>query len=172
MHCSLKTAAGAAGFVLLGMSALVFLLTQISNRHLSLTTEPTYAVSAVFADIGDLKVGAHVSMSGVEVGRVIRIDFDSTAQRAVVSMRLNTHFNQIPNDSSAGIYTQGLLGRKFIGLKSGRSDVYLQNQDRITATHSAIPLEAVIGQLFTRYLKSKGAPIQGAVSGAAGGAKP
>jgi len=164
MHYSLKTVLGAGGFVLLGVGALAFLLTQISNRHLSLKVQPIYEVTAMFDNVGDLKAGAHVSMSGVEVGRVTRIDFDAADQKAVVSMRLSTQFDRIPNDSSAAIYTQGILGRKFVGLTNGGSDVFLKNQDRIAATRSAMPLENVISQLFTRYLKTKAAPPAGAAA--------
>jgi phospholipid/cholesterol/gamma-HCH transport system substrate-binding protein len=162
MQHSRKNILGAAGFVLLGVSALAFLLTQISNRRLSLGSQPKYEVTAVFDNVGDLKVGARVSMSGVEVGRVGRIDFDAAEQKAVVFMRLSTDFKRIPNDSSASIYTQGILGGKFVGLTNGGSDVFLKDQDRIVATHSAMPLENVIGQLFTRYLKTKAAPPAGA----------
>jgi len=162
MQYSLKTSLGAGGFVLLGVAALAFLLTQISNRHFSFGSQPIYEVTAMFDNVGDLKAGAHVSMSGVEVGRVSRIDFDAAEQRALVSMRLSTQFDRIPIDSSAAIYTQGILGRKFVGLTNGGSDLYLKNQDRIAATRSAMPLENVIGQLFTKYLKTKTVPPTGA----------
>jgi phospholipid/cholesterol/gamma-HCH transport system substrate-binding protein len=158
MQYSLKTILGAGGFVLLGVAALAFLLTQISNRHFSFGSQSIYEVTAMFDNVGDLKAGAHVSMSGVEVGRVSRIDFDAAEQKALVSMRLSTQFDRIPIDSSAAIYTQGILGRKFIGLTNGGSELYLKNQDRIAATRSAMPLENVIGQLFTRYLKTKTVP--------------
>jgi phospholipid/cholesterol/gamma-HCH transport system substrate-binding protein len=158
MQYSVKTILGAGGFVSLGVAALAFLLTQISNRHLSLESQPIYEVTAKFDNVGDLKAGAHVSIAGVEMGRVNRIDFDAVEQKAVVSMRLSTRFNRIPIDSSAAIYTQGILGRKFVGLTNGGSDVYLKNLDRIATTHSAMPLENVIARLFTRILSTKTAP--------------
>jgi phospholipid/cholesterol/gamma-HCH transport system substrate-binding protein len=164
MHYSLKSTLGAGGFVLLGAAALAFLLTQISNRHLSLESQPIYEVTASFDNVGELKPGARVSMSGVEMGRVSRIDFDAAEQKAVVSMRLIAQFNRIPIDSSAAIQTNGILGRKFVALTNGGSDVFLKNQDRIAATRSATPLENVIGGLFTRYLKSKTAPPGGAAA--------
>src|SRR5260370_5530380 len=116
MHYSLKNILGAGGFVLLGVAALAFLLTQISNRHLSLKPQPIYEVTAVFDNVGDLRVGANVSTSGVEMGRVSRIYFDAAEQKAVASMRLSTGFNRIPIASSAAIYTQGTLGRQFVRL--------------------------------------------------------
>jgi phospholipid/cholesterol/gamma-HCH transport system substrate-binding protein len=153
---------GAAGFVLLGVAAIVFLLTQISNRRLSLTTHSMYEVTASFDNIADLKVGARVSMAGVEVGRVRGIGFDAMEHKAVVSMRLNTDFNRIPNDSGASINTRGLLGAKFISLQNGGSEVYLKDNDRIAYTRSAAPLENVISQLLVRYLRSKSGSATGA----------
>jgi len=164
VYYSLKTILGAGGFVLLGAGALAFLLTQISSRHLALKPQPMYEVTAVFDNVGDLRVGAHVSMSGVEMGRVSRIDFDPAEQKALVSMRLSTQFNRIPIDSSAAIYTQGILGRKFVGLTNGGSDVFLKNRDRIAATRSAMPLEKMIGGLIARYMKTKTAPPAGAAA--------
>jgi phospholipid/cholesterol/gamma-HCH transport system substrate-binding protein len=164
MYYSVKTILGAGGFVLLGAAALAFLLTQISSRHLTLKPQPVYEVTAVFDNVGDLRAGAHVSMAGVEMGRVSRIDFDAAEQKALVSMRLSTQFDRIPVDSSAAIYTQGILGRKFVGLTNGGSDVFLKNQDRIAVTRSAMPLENVIGQLFTRYLKAKTVPPDAAAA--------
>ena len=158
MRKTSNSAVGAVGFVLLGVSSLLFLWTQISNRHVSLAPRPTYEVSAIFDNTGDLKVGAYVSMAGVEVGRVTGIVLDAVDQKAVVLMRLNTQFSRIPKDSSASIYTQGFLGGKFVSLSSGGSEVFLQNQDRITSTHSALSLETTIGQVFAQYLKSKSAP--------------
>ena len=165
MHYSLKAILGAGGFVLLGVAALAFLLTQISNRHLSLRFQPIYEVTAAFDNVGDLKVGANVSISGVQMGRVSRIDFDAAEQKAVVSMRLSTVFNRIPIDSSAAIYTQGILGRKFIGVTNGGSDVFLKDRDRFAATRSAMPLENVIGHLFTRYLQAKTVPPGASANG-------
>jgi phospholipid/cholesterol/gamma-HCH transport system substrate-binding protein len=42
-------------------------------------------------------------------------------------MRLNTKYNQIPTDSDAAIYTQGLLGGKFVGLTAGGAETYLKD---------------------------------------------
>ncbi len=146
---------GAAGFVLLGVAALAFLLTQISNRRVSLATHPMYEVTARFDNIADLKVGARVSMAGVEMGRVMAIGFDAAEQKAVVSMRLNTEFDRIPSDSSASINTRGVLGGKFISLQNGGSDVYLKDNDQIVHTRSAVPLENMIGRLVAHYLRAK-----------------
>ncbi len=146
---------GTGTFVLLGFAALFFLTTQTTSRGLSFSSPPHYDVSAKFDNIGDLKVGAPVSMAGVEIGRVVKIDFDSTEYKAVVLLRLNQKYNQIPTDSDASIYTQGLLGGKFIGLTAGGADTYLKNGDRIDFTQSAFVLENLIGQVLANFTKAK-----------------
>ena len=94
-------------------------------------------------------------MSGVEIGRVARIDFDSNDYKAIVLLRLNERYNKIPTDSDASIYTQGLLGGKFIGLTAGGADTYLKDKDKIDFTQSAFVLENLIGQVLANFTKSK-----------------
>lgn len=146
---------GTGSFVLLGFAALFFLTTQTTSRGLSWFGPPQYELTAKFDNIGDLKVGAPVSMSGVEIGRVAKIDFDSNEYKAVVKLRLNERYNKIPTDSDASIYTQGLLGGKFIGLTAGGADTYLKNNDQIDFTQSAFVLENLIGQVLANFTKSK-----------------
>lgn len=142
-------------FVLLGFAALFFLTTQTTSRGLSFASPPHYDLTAKFDNIADLKVGAPVSMSGVEIGRVARIDLDSKEYKAAVLIRVNAKYNQIPTDSDASIYTQGLLGGKFIGITAGGADTYLKNGDRIDFTQSAFVLENLIGQVLANFAKSK-----------------
>lgn len=157
---------GTGLFVLLGFAALFFLTTQTTNHGLSFGSKPSYEVTAKFDNIGDLKVGAPVSMAGVEVGRVSGISFDTRDYKAVVVMKLDQKFNQIPTDSDAAIYTQGLLGGKFIGLTPGGAETFLKNHDQIAFTQSAFVLENLIGQFLANFSKNSG---QSKTDGSAGG---
>ena len=149
---------GTGLFVVLGFAALLFLTTQTTSRGLSFTSTAHYDLTARFDNIGDLKVGAPVSMSGVEIGRVASINFDSKKYQAVVVMRVNSRYSQIPTDSDASIYTQGLLGGKFIGLTAGGADTFLKDKDEIDFTQSAFVLENLIGQVLANFAKSGGQP--------------
>ena len=61
-------------FVLLGFAALLFLTTQLPSSGIKVASDKkTYGVSAQFDNIGDLKVGSQVTMSGVRVGEVTAI---------------------------------------------------------------------------------------------------
>jgi phospholipid/cholesterol/gamma-HCH transport system substrate-binding protein len=146
---------GTGSFVLLGFAALFYLTTQTTSHGLSLTRPPHYDVTAKFDNIGDLKVGAPVSMAGVEIGRVSNIGFDNKDFKAVVQMSLDSRYNYIPDDSDASIYTQGLLGGKFIGLTAGGSETPLKDKGRIEFTQSAFVLENLIGQMLANFTKAK-----------------
>jgi len=146
---------GTGAFVLLGFAALFFLTTQTTSRGLAFLKPPHYDITAKFDNIGDLKVGAPVSMSGVEIGRVSKISFDSNEYKAVVLLQLDARYNKIPSDSDASIYTQGLLGGKFVGLTAGGADTFLKDKDQIGFTQSALVLENLIGQVLANFTKSK-----------------
>jgi phospholipid/cholesterol/gamma-HCH transport system substrate-binding protein len=147
---------GTGLFVLLGFAALLFLTTQLPASGMKLGgAKAGYHVTAEFDDIGDLKVGSPVTMSGVRLGEVSGIRFDPKDFKAVVTLRIDTQYNQIPEDSYASIQTQGLLGGKYIGLSPGGLDTYLKDGGHIDQTQSAIVLESLINKFFANY-SSKG----------------
>ena len=146
---------GTGLFVLLGFAALLFLTTQLPASGLKLGgAKAGYHVTAAFDDIGDLRVGSPVTMSGVRLGEVSGIRFDPKDFKAVVTMRFDPQYNQIPDDSYASIQTQGLLGGKYIGLSPGGSDTFLKDGSHIDQTQSAIVLESIINKFFANYSSS------------------
>jgi phospholipid/cholesterol/gamma-HCH transport system substrate-binding protein len=148
---------GTGLFVLLGFVALFFLATQLPSAGLKLSTAKRgYHVTANFDNIGDLKVGSPVTMAGVSVGEVESIKFDPKVFQAVVGLRLDPQYNQIPDDSFASIQTQGLLGGKYIGLSPGGSDTFLKNGAHIDQTQSAIVLETLVNKLFASFANKAG----------------
>lgn len=146
-------------FVLLGFAALFFLVTQITNRELSIN-DSSYEVVAHFENIGSLKPGAAVSVAGVTIGRVESITFDQQIYKAVVRMRINSQYNRIPVDSDASIMTSGLLGGQYIGITIGGADEYLGNGDRIEFVQDALVLENLINQLVATFSR-RGEDAQG-----------
>ncbi len=137
---------GTGLFVFLGAAALFFLTTQTSNVQ-PLGGE-SYEVKARFENVGGLAARAPVTMAGVTIGRVAKIDFDTDQLDAVVTLRLDSRYDRIPMDSDASILTSGLLGGQYIGLGPGGSDEYLEDKSVIEFTQSAVVLE----DLISKYL--------------------
>ncbi len=137
-------------FVGIGLAALFMLAMQASNLS-SISNSGFYQVSAKFENIGGLKVRSAVKVSGVKVGQVSKIDYDSKYFEAVVTMQIDEKYNAFPNDTIASIYTAGLLGEQYIGLEPGGDEKLLENQSEIRHTQSAVILEQVISQfLFSK----------------------
>jgi phospholipid/cholesterol/gamma-HCH transport system substrate-binding protein len=158
---------GTGLFVLLGFAALFFLTTQLPSSGLKLSSAKSgFHLTAEFDNIGDLKVGSPVTMAGVRVGEVGIIRFDPKTYKAVVGMRIDPQYNEIPDDSFASIQTQGLLGGKYIGFSPGGSDTYFKDGGRVEQTQSAIVLESLINKLFASFADKSG---QGQSSGQGNG---
>lgn len=138
---------GTGLFVLLGMSSLFFLTTQTTGGD-DFQAESVYTVKARFENIGSLRTRAPVTMSGVTIGRVTGVTFDSVGLEAVVEFVIDAQYDQIPDDSDASILTSGILGSQYIGLQAGGSDLYLEEGSEILFTQSAIVLENLIGKFL------------------------
>ena len=146
-------------FMILGLVALVFLALKVSGLTVFSSKETYYQVIAEFDNIGGLKVRSPVMIAGVAIGEVEDISLDQQSFRAktVLSIR-NDH--QLPIDTSANIYTQGLLGSNYVSLTPGYADSNLKDGGVIETTQPAIVLEKLIGQ-FLYSLKGDKADNKG-----------
>jgi phospholipid/cholesterol/gamma-HCH transport system substrate-binding protein len=138
---------GAGLFALLGIGALFFLTTQATGGD-DFAAKQIYQVTARFDNVGSLKQRAPVSMAGVTIGRVMKIEFDPELLNAVVTMGIDAKYDQIPDDSDASVLTAGLLGSQYIGLQAGGSDTYLEDGSEVPFTQSAVVLENLIGKFL------------------------
>jgi phospholipid/cholesterol/gamma-HCH transport system substrate-binding protein len=160
---------GTGLFVLLGFAALFFLTTQLPSSGLKLSGGRfMYHLTAEFDNIGDLKVGSPVTIAGVRIGEVDGIRFDPKSFKAVVGMRINRQYDQIPDDSFASIQTSGLLGGKYIGFSPGGSDTNFKDGGRVEQTQSAIVLESLINKLFASFADKSGSGQGSGQSGSQG----
>ncbi len=148
---------GTGLFVLLGFAALLFLTTQLPGSGLKLRGAASgYLLTARFDNVGDLKEGSPVSMGGVRVGEVETISYDAADFKAVVGMRIDRRFNQIPDDSDASIQTAGLLGGKYVGLSPGGSETFYADGGQIEITQSAIVLESLVNRFLANFASNRG----------------
>lgn len=136
-------------FVLIGIGCIVFLSLKVANiTSFGNSNTGNYTLYANFSNIGSLKTGAPVKVSGFTVGRVTGIGLDPKTYQARVVMSINDSYH-FSSDSSAQILTTGLLGEQYVGLESGADDSSLKNGDTITLTSSAMVLEQLIGKFMT-----------------------
>lgn len=141
-------------FVAAGIVGLFFLAMQVSNLS-SFFEEEGYIVTARFENVGGLKIKSPVSAAGVKIGKVSAISFDPKTYESVVQMRINSQYNTLPDDTTASIFTAGLLGEQYVSLEPGGSEEFLKNDGKIEITQSAIILEKAIGQFLFKSAEEK-----------------
>lgn len=137
-------------FMTLGLAALLILALQVSNLG-SFGGKAGYQLHAQFENIGGLKVKAPVTAGGVKIGHVTSIGYDTESFEAVVTIEVEQAYDQFPVDSSASIYTAGILGEQYIAIEPGADDELLVNGDSFELTQSALVLERLVSQfLFSK----------------------
>lgn len=141
-------------FVASGIAGLFFLALQVSNLS-SFVEQDSYTIIARFENSGGLKIKSPVSAAGVKIGNVSSISFDSKTYESVVRMNIYAQYNTLPDDTTASIFTAGLLGEQYVNLEPGGSDVFLKNDGKIEITQSAIILEKAIGQFLFKAAEEK-----------------
>ena len=145
---SIRTIEIAVGlFVAAGLAALFVLAMKVSNLA-NYTGDDGYEISARFDNIGGLKVRYPVAASGVRVGQVTGIEYDSGGYEARVTMSIDPQYDKFPTDTAASVLTSGLLGEQFIGLQPGAEEEYLMAGSEIELTQSALVLEQIVGQFL------------------------
>lgn len=138
-------------FIAAGLLALFMLAMKVSNLNVY-SSDSGYEITANFDDISGLKIKSPVTMAGVRIGRVSDIQFDSETFEAVVKIRIESQYKTLPKDSTASIYTAGLLGEKYIGLEPGGDEENLQNNDKLKLTQSSLVLEKLISRFVDSFV--------------------
>ncbi len=160
----LEFAVGA--FLLLALASLLVLAFASTNKKFGFGAG-SYELRASFSNIGQLREQAPVKIGGVVIGQVARIQLDPVTFASVVTLAINDDYDELPADTSAGIYTSGLLGENYIGLSPGGDPDVLQPGEEIAFTQPAVDLLQLVG----KYMFGGGTP-PGAGAGEASQAAP
>jgi len=106
-----------------------------------------YEVFAQFERADGLKEGADVRMSGIRVGQIKSLSLDKESFLAVVVVELDDTV-LLPDDSSAEIVSESLLGGRFLNLTPGGSEDNLKVGGEVRYTQSPVSLEEMLGKFI------------------------
>lgn len=124
--------------------ATVFLVFAYSTAGVR-STVTGYEVTARFDRIDGLATGSDVRLSGIKIGSVTGQSLDTKTYQAVVRLNVDSAV-KLPDDSSAKVATEGLLGGSYLSIEPGGSDAMLKAGGEIKFTQGAISLVDLIGQ--------------------------
>jgi phospholipid/cholesterol/gamma-HCH transport system substrate-binding protein len=123
-------------------SSLIFLAKDQSSLS-------NYKIFAEFSDIGGLKKGTDVRISGMSVGKVASIFMDKNTHRVKLKMIVRDDIN-IPSDSSVKIRNSGLVGDRYIGIIPGVTNDSIKDGDELYFTQDAVDFEDIIGKFLIK----------------------
>ncbi|MBW8271273.1 outer membrane lipid asymmetry maintenance protein MlaD [Caldovatus aquaticus] len=138
----------AAGAVVLAVAAafLAYALLH-SGRAGAVLSGPTQTFRARFDRVDGVTVGSDVRIAGVKVGSVVDSRIDPQTFLAVLTLRVDGSL-RLPDDTSAEITSEGLLGGRYVALVPGGSERILRDGAEITITQSAVSLESLLGRFI------------------------
>jgi phospholipid/cholesterol/gamma-HCH transport system substrate-binding protein len=145
-----------------------------------------YHVTAQFETVQELKVGDHVKMAGVDIGKVDDIELSSNKVSVIMKLREGA---VVKTDSKATVKFTGLMGQNFVAIDFGSEgapqaadgtilesveqpdlSVIMAKLDsaaggiqNITKTFSGDKLDNILGPL-TDFMKQNSAPITATIA--------
>ena len=137
---------GVGSFFILGLSVFFF-LSSVTGQS-SGERPGAYQLKARFDDVSGLVNRSVVRISGVTVGQVNDIVIVPDTYSAMVTLTIYDPRLRIPADSTIGVYTEGVLGSKYLSIMPGFSDTFLDKGDEILRTNSAVVLENLFSKLL------------------------
>lgn len=120
-------------FVLIGTIALAISIVMFGGDQLLFAR--TYELRTVLKDVQGLAPGSIVSLSGLTVGNVKRIQFEPKSSELMIIMEIETkHKDRITTDAVASARTQGALGDRYIYIEpNAMQGEVLKNGDMLKA---------------------------------------
>ncbi len=107
----------------------------------------SYPLQASFRSAEGISVGTDVRLAGVKIGSVRALELNAQSFRAEATFAISEGI-ELPEDSSAAISSEGLLGGNFIEIVPGGSPFNLEEGGEILDTQGAVSL---IG-LLTKFV--------------------
>ena len=124
----------AIGFLTVGMQS-------INNQ------KEGYNISLIFGSTTGLKNGDDVKISGINVGKITKLELNPEDYNAKVDIIINNDI-KIPDDSSAKITSSSLLGGNFLDIVPGSSEKYLRPSDIIYDTTDPVSFTDMLGKVI------------------------
>lgn len=106
-------------------------------------------VTALFPNATGITQGTDVRVAGIKIGRVSEVKLDPKSFQAEVALALDPA-SKLPDDSSAAIASEGILGGTYMNIIPGGSATPFKNGDTIVDTQGSVDLMSMVGQFINK----------------------
>ena len=136
--------AAGAGVVAVAAAFLVYAAQFAGGTRIA----DSYELTASFRSADGVTVGTDVRLAGVRVGTVTDLALNTETFRADAVLAIDGAV-KVPEDSSAAVAQEGLLGGTFIDLQPGGSDFNLEAGAEIVDTQGSVSLVTLLLRFVT-----------------------
>jgi phospholipid/cholesterol/gamma-HCH transport system substrate-binding protein len=136
-------------FMIVGLLCLAYL--ALTLGHLG-WGGGRYDVNALFPTVSGLKNKAAVTMAGVNIGEVRRIELKDGRADVILSINKDV---KLEDDSIASIKTMGIIGDKYVAIAPGASDEYIKPGGTIRETQPPLDIEGLISRFVFGSMETK-----------------
>jgi phospholipid/cholesterol/gamma-HCH transport system substrate-binding protein len=142
------------GFLVVAVAA-IFLVFSLQQRSDASPGRDSYELTARFNRIDGISTGSDVRMAGVKVGTVSGITLDPKTYKAIVSFTMKKGI-EVPDDSTAQVLTDGLLGGAYIGIMVGGTFDYIPEGGMVEFTRGSVDLLTVLSEVASSAATNNG----------------
>ncbi len=132
------------GFLVVAVAA-IFLYFSLQQRSEAASPD-SYLLHAKFNRVDGISPGTDVRLAGVKVGAVKEVTLDPKSYKAAVTFTMRKGV-KVPDDSTAQVLSDGLLGGSYLGIMVGGSFDYVPEGGTVEFTRGAVDLLTVLSEV-------------------------
>ena len=126
---------------------VVVVFVTVAYTRSDVATVQGYEVFTRFSAVDGLNIGDDVRISGMKIGSVIGGRLDSECFQAEIRMSIDPAI-KLPEDTTAAVVTEGLLGGKYVSLDPGGAEELIAAGGEIKITQASVNLEGLLGKVI------------------------
>lgn len=147
MNFKIKREAYVGLFVTLTLLSLYWGVNFLKGKNLFNSHNTYYAT---YSQVSGIQKSAPILVKGFRIGSVTDIEYDpSVSENVIMTFLVNSDYN-IPSNSNARIFSDGLVGGKAVEIQYGNSTQYLNDGDTLRSMIDKDLLE-VAGNEFEQF---------------------
>ncbi|MDE6224079.1 MAG: MlaD family protein [Alphaproteobacteria bacterium] len=134
-------------------SLFIFVCVRFYTYFKNLNKTHYYTLIAEVRKTDELKEKGAVRLSGIDVGKISKLELMDNFSVKIYMNIDNGIF--IPDDSSVAIYTDGLMGAKYVAILPGGSNDYMVDGNHFEYSQDSVNISEMIEIGVSQFMKDK-----------------